>query len=207
MRLSGSLLTALTARLERPLHLAVGLAFRQVAPLVALLLTPRQRELDLHPPVLEVELRRDEREPALRDLSGERGDLLSVQEELSVAIRIVVGQVPLLVNRDVRTDEPRLLPTHVRIGLLQGSPSVAKRLDLGPGEDHTGLDPVEEVVVVPRAAVVDDQVFATPSQTASVDRASLFLRSKKSDLHSCFRRSRERGRKTVWSQGSRSPDT
>ena len=59
----------LPAALYGPLHVPVGLALRDVAALVPTLLAPGERELDLRPPVLEVELRRDERQALLGDLS------------------------------------------------------------------------------------------------------------------------------------------
>ena len=49
--------------LERPLHLALRLALDDVAALVPLLLAARDRQLDLHPAVLEVE-------PGRHDASG-----------------------------------------------------------------------------------------------------------------------------------------
>src|SRR6059036_3355294 len=78
------------ARLERALHVAVGFAFGDVSPLVADFLPARERELDLRATVLEVELRRDERQAALRHLAGERRKLLLVYQELAVAVGIVV---------------------------------------------------------------------------------------------------------------------
>ena len=76
------------AALERPLDAALGLAVGDVASLVAELLAPRERELDLHAPVLEVEPGRDERQAALGDLRGELVDLAPVQEELAVAVGV-----------------------------------------------------------------------------------------------------------------------
>ena len=48
---------------------------------------------------------------------------------------------------------------HLGVRLLQRRLAVAQRLHLGPGQHEAGLDPVEEVEVVPRAAVLDDQLF------------------------------------------------
>src|SRR5436305_13885231 len=91
----------LAARFERALHVPVGLALGDVAPLVPHFLAAGEGELDLGAAVLEVELGRHERQAALRDLARQRGELLLVQEQLAVAVRIVVREVSLLVHRDV----------------------------------------------------------------------------------------------------------
>src|SRR5947207_5203348 len=79
----------LAARLERALHVAVGLALGDVAPLVPDFLPAGERELDLRAAVLEVELRRHDGQPALGHLPGERSQLLLVHEQLAVAVGIV----------------------------------------------------------------------------------------------------------------------
>ena len=55
----------------------------------------------------------------------------------------------------------RARPRHpdIGIGLLQRGPPVPEGLDLGARQHETGLDPVEEVVVVPRSAVLGDELF------------------------------------------------
>ena len=73
------------------------------------------------------------------------------------------ARLPCAVLGDVQADEPGLALAHVRVRLLQRRLAVAQRLHLGPGQHEAGLDLVEEVVVVPRAAVVDDQLFSRAS--------------------------------------------
>src|SRR5207302_1944236 len=115
------------------------LTLRDVPPLVPDFLASSERELDLGTTVLEVEPRRHERQAALRDLARERGELLLVQEQLAVPVRVVVRQVPLVVDRDVGTDEPGLPAANVRIGLLERGAAVAKRFHLGPRQDNSRL--------------------------------------------------------------------
>src|SRR6266550_2621793 len=155
-------------RLQRSLHISVGLALRDVAALVSTLLAPGQRELDLRPPVLEVELRRNERQSPLGDLAREGVDLLPVKKELPVAIRIVIGEIALVVDRDVGADQPGFPLADIRVGLLEGGPAVPKGLHLRAGQHDPGLDPLEQVVVVPRSAVVDDQMLALWAHSASL---------------------------------------
>ena len=83
-----------------------------------------------------------------------------MEQQLAIAIGIVILTVRLLVDGDVSADEPRLAVTHVGVGLLQRGASVAERLHLGPGEDESGLDALEQLVFVARAAVVHDELFA-----------------------------------------------
>ncbi len=148
------------AGLDGPLHVPVGLALRDVAALVSPLFTPGESELDLRPAVLEVELRRDERQALLGDLARQGIDLVPVEEELAIPIGVMVGDVALVVDRDVGTDEPGLPIAYVRIGLLERGTSIPERLDLRPGQHEAGLHAVEKVVIVPRPAVVDDQMLS-----------------------------------------------
>ncbi len=83
-----------------------------------------------------------------------------MQEELARPVRLVVLAVALAVLGHVQADEPRLAVAHVRVRLLERRLSVSEGLHLGSGQHEAGLDAVEEVVVVPRSAVVDDQLFA-----------------------------------------------
>ena len=45
-----------------------------------------------------------------------------------------------------------------RVGLLQRSAAVTERLHLGAGEHDTRLVPLEQVVIVPRLAVLGDEL-------------------------------------------------
>src|SRR2546423_9563353 len=118
----GGLRALAAAALERALDLPVGVAARDVAPLVARLLPAGDGELDLRAAALEVELRRDEREATLAHLAGERLDLLAVEEELAVAVGVVVRGVALVVRRDVRADEPDFSIAKVAIRALEVRP-------------------------------------------------------------------------------------
>src|SRR2546423_1226258 len=110
--------SAPTPRLQRPLHVALSFAFGDVTPLVALLLPACERELDLRAAVAEVELRRHEGQAALAYLAAERVELLAAKQKLSFAIRIVVLDIPLVVDGDVRADEPCFAVAHLGVRLL-----------------------------------------------------------------------------------------
>ena len=53
-----------------------------------------------------------------------------MEQELPVARRLVVRDVPLVVGRDVRADQPDLVAAHVRVGLRERDAALAERLDL-----------------------------------------------------------------------------
>ena len=72
----------------------------------------------------------------------------------------MVGDIALVVDRDVGADEPGLPIPHVRVGLLERGAAVPERLDLRSGQHEAGLHAIEKVVIVPRPAVVDDQMLS-----------------------------------------------
>ena len=82
-----------------------------------------------------------------------------MQQQLAVAVRVVRLDRGLLVRRDVQADEPELAVARVRVGALQDGVALAQRLDLAAVQHEPGLDALEEVVVVPRAAVLGDQLL------------------------------------------------
>src|SRR5437870_1871094 len=90
------------------LTLLLLLALGDRAPLVAQLLAPRDRDLDLHSAVLEIEPRRHEGEALLAHLGVQPLDLAPVQQELARPVGLVVLAVALPVLGHVQADEPRL---------------------------------------------------------------------------------------------------
>src|SRR5213592_1145089 len=76
------------AVLHLPLDLALGVTLREVAALVARFLASRERDLDLHASVLEVELRGDECQAPLLHLAEQHVDLAPAQQELAVAVGV-----------------------------------------------------------------------------------------------------------------------
>src|SRR6266566_2986379 len=153
---------------ERALDVPLGVAFGDVPALVAYLLAARDRQLDLRAAVLEVELRRDDGQPLFLHLADQRIELAPVHEQLAVAIGIVVGEVPLRVFGDVRADEPELAVADVSECALQRCLAVPERLHLRTGQHEPSLEPVEQVVVVPRTAILGDRLLAC--HPASVPR-------------------------------------
>ena len=81
-----------------------------------------------------------------------------MEEELPFAVWIVVGEVPLRVLGNVQADEVDLAVADVAEGTLKRRLPVPERLDLGAREHEPRLEAVEEVELVTRTPVVDDQL-------------------------------------------------
>src|SRR5205814_7685601 len=156
--------TARTARARnrsrRLVHLATLVAFAERGALVVQLLAAPQAELDLGAAVLKVEPERNERQPALSDLAGQPANLLAVQQQLAVAVRLVVGIGAVAVGIDVAADQPTLTVADGRVRVLEGHAPVAQRLDLRPAQHEPGLDRLEDLVLVPRPAVGGNRPIA-----------------------------------------------
>src|SRR5439155_898223 len=116
----------------------------------------RHAELDLRATAPKVWAKGHEGQSSLRGLTDEPGDLAPAQEELSVALRVVVGIAAVAVGADVAPDEPGLLVAHRRVGVLEGHLPGTERFHLGAAQHEAGLDGLEDLVVVPGAPVRRD---------------------------------------------------
>src|SRR3954453_10196899 len=155
-----------TARLQRALDLPLRVALGEVAALVAYVLAARERELDLRAAVLPVHARRNEREALLADAAVQRVDLAAVEEELARPVGLVVGVAPLVVRRDRGAVQPELAVAHVRVRLHERRAALTQRLHLAAGEDDARLEAVEQLVLVPRLAVLRDHLLALGHRTS-----------------------------------------
>ena len=143
---------------ERPLDLPIGLALRDVAALVEPLLALPQRELDLCPPVLEVSRVGTSVKPRSRTFPISDSISLRCRSSFRSRSGSWLLTLPWRTRRCARR-RASLPVAHVRVRLLQRRAALAQRLDLGAGQHDAGLVPLEQVVVVPRAAVLCDQLL------------------------------------------------
>ena len=97
----------ITAALERdgPRHFPLFSFALDGFALVVLLLSLAQRQGDLRPTILEVELQRNQGQAALLDRTDHLLDFSAVQQELPATDRIVVVAIALFVWRDVHSFE------------------------------------------------------------------------------------------------------
>src|SRR3954453_15605850 len=143
---------------ERPLDLPARVALGEVLPLVVGLLATGQRESGLDLAVLEVQVERDERQPALLGLADQLVDLGAVHEHLALAPRGVVGPRALGVLGDVHVLQPDLAVVHRGEAVDERGTAGTQALPLGAGEHQAHLVGVEDRVVVPRLLVLGDEL-------------------------------------------------
>jgi hypothetical protein len=79
-----------------------------------------------------------------------------VEEQLPLALGLVVVAVALLERRDVGADQPRLVALDPRVGVRQVDLAGADRLDLGAGQDEAGLDDLLDRELVSRSPIERD---------------------------------------------------
>src|SRR3954447_7024620 len=149
---------ALEAAADRLLLLAVVLLLAQRLALGPRFLALGQSDLHLGPAVLEVQRQRDDRVALLAGLPLDLVDLGPVEQQFALAPGSVVGTGALGVLRDVDALEPCLAVVDLDEAVDQGRPAGAQRLHLGADEDQSGLVGVLDAVVVPRLAVLRNQL-------------------------------------------------
>src|SRR4051794_36878043 len=114
---------ALHVPAERLLDLAAGVPLGEVGALVVGLLAPRGREGGLDLAVLEVQVERDEGQPALLGLADQLVDLGAVHEHLALAAGGVVGPRALRVLGDVDVLQPHLAAVDAGEPVDEGGPA------------------------------------------------------------------------------------
>src|SRR2546423_575825 len=125
-------------RARRLIHLTALVALTKRGALVVQLLAAAQPQFDLGAAVLEVESKRNQREAALGDLAGQAADFLAVQQQLPVAVGVVVRVGAVTVGIDMAAHEPALAVADRRVRILEVHAPVAPRLDLGPSQHEPG---------------------------------------------------------------------
>ncbi len=83
-----------------------------------------------------------------------------MEQELARSLGNVVHPVGLQVLGDVAAEQPDLVAVDLGIGIFEVRLAVAQALDLGAGQDEARLDLLQQLVIVPRAAVAGDDLDA-----------------------------------------------
>ncbi len=145
--------TELTLRASCLISLCNGGAF------VVCLLAFGERDLDLGASVFEVDARRHDRHAFDADVVPQFADLFFVEQEFSLALRVVVESVGLLVRRDVRLDQPGLFAVlDVHVGFLDADLPRADGLDLTSLQHQTRLEFFEQEIFETRLAIVGNSL-------------------------------------------------
>ena len=131
-----------TAAIEARPRLGVHLAFALALALVVQLLAFSHRQLHLDQAVLQIQLGGDHGQAAFPGGVLQLSDFRAMQQQLAPAHRLVIHDVAVRVLADVGVHQPGLVCRDFAEGVLELDLAVAGRLDLGSGEDQTGLNAV-----------------------------------------------------------------
>lgn len=130
-------------------HLPLRIARGGGVALVVQVLAPAQAQLQLHPPILEVNLQGNQRVALAAHQAAELADLAFMQEQLFGAKRVAVGEAALLIGADVHAFGKHFRPTHHGKALLEIHPALTHALDLGALEAKAAfVGFLHEVIVI-----------------------------------------------------------
>jgi hypothetical protein len=135
--------------LSFPVLLLLGVA------LVVHRLALGQRDVDLHPPALVVQVQRHQREALLLDLADQAADLVLVHQQLLGAVGFghhVRGRAAQRIDAAADHEQLAVADVHVAVGQLHLAG--ADGLDLPAREHDAGLEGLLDVVFMAGAAVL-----------------------------------------------------
>ena len=112
-----------------------------------------QGNLDLGAPLLEVDLQRNQRESHFIDFADQPVDLPPMKQQLAGTFWIVSAAGGETVWRDMSALQPHLTVPDIGVGVLELHLGIAQALDLGSTQDDAALKGIEDLVVVPGAAI------------------------------------------------------
>ena len=149
------------------LHVALRVTIPNVVALVVLTFPFGQRQLELGVSASEVDAQRDHRVALLADLSDETFDLSALEQQLPVALRVVIHELARMgVGRDVHPDQVDLTVTYAGVGVLEGDLAVTQALDLCSAQHHSHLHRLVDVVVETRLPIGRDELGPLREVTA-----------------------------------------
>src|SRR5438105_1766206 len=183
-----------TSPLDRRFRLAIELAPLLAFALVEELLAANHRDLGLHSPAFEVEPERDDRQPLLDDLYLQSIDLAAVKKQFAFSLGLMVFAVAMAVRRDVGADQERLAAAEIDVAILEVDPRLSERFDFGAGESDSGLDLLQDEVVVKRLAIRGDQLF---SGFTLRSHGRAILREPQNEHVHCYNPRRMAGKKII----------
>src|SRR5208282_1891906 len=146
------------ASFERALDFAIRSPAREHVALVVRVLAFGEPKLNLGASVLEVNFQRDDRVALLAHAAPQAIDLAPMHQQFSRASFLVAELARRRVSADVHALEKRLAVLDARVTVAQICAMRPQRLDLGAREREAGLDSLLDKEVMPRLAVVDDQI-------------------------------------------------
>ena len=137
----------------RAIHVPSIIRLSLRLPLVVPLFPPAQGAFDLHKVPREVNLKRNDRRPLLRDLFPPLSKLVGMGEQLPLPGGLMVVNVATAVLRDVHADEPKLVTPQAAVGLADRALALPQPLNLSSNEGDPKLKLVENLILIEGPAV------------------------------------------------------
>ena len=154
------------ALLESAVDLALHVALCHVLALVVELLAAPEAQQQFHAAILvEVELKRDERNTAHAQLAVEVVDLLAMQQQLATAIGVAIENRAVGIRVNVHVVQPAFAVANEGEGVGDLTCTLTQAADLGAGEFKTALKRLVDEVLMMRGAILGDQ-FLLPARLA-----------------------------------------
>ena len=132
---------------DGPLDLPVGVALLEGLSLVVGGLALGQTQFDFGLPLLEVNLKRDERQALFGDLAPDSVDLPTMEQQLPLPFRLVATVAGELVGGDVGADQKGLAAFDQSVRVFEIETPLTQRFDLGPEKGESRLDRLDNHVV------------------------------------------------------------
>jgi len=146
--------------LEHAVDCALVLAFLDTLALVKLLLTPRYGDYQFSKAaIVDEQTQGHNRETRLQVILSDATYFLAVEQQLAVTMGgvVIVGTVTVLGN--IHVFNPHLAVDDHAIGIGQSALALTDGLDLGPGQDDTRSERLDNLIVKRRTAVLDIDVI------------------------------------------------
>ncbi len=155
-----SIIIAARAALNITLDLAVCLRLSGAVTLIVELFTAAETYGHLNVRTRKVQVERNERIALLRCQSEQLIYLTAMQQQLSVAERVMIEYISLLIRAYMHAVNKKLSPANRAEGVLEIHMSRAYALYLGSDKGDTRLAGVLDKIVVTRLSIVGDKLTA-----------------------------------------------
>lgn len=109
----------------------------------------------------EINLQRNQSEPALLDATYQFIKLAAMKQELAGAHGAVIPDSAGAVFGNVGVHEPDFAGARLGVGFAEGGFAFAKSFDLGADQNDPGFDFIEDMVVVRGGAILRDDANST----------------------------------------------
>lgn len=140
--------------------LALGILLLNVLALVVALPTARKTDHYLgKSAVVDEQPQCNYRQTGILRRPFELAKLFAVEQQLAVALRLVVVAGPPFVKRDVKAPYPQLTPRKIAVRLDKRRFTQTKRFYLRPGQHYSGCPLLDYLVIERGTAVLYDYIL------------------------------------------------